>query len=145
MPQIAFDVSEAQQKMAEPVVARLLEINALLRKAKKIESSMCSIKIPQINFEKAVMVAFNTANFGNMPRHGSQAGFMILVAEVMRVQKSAKAAIVSWASHRIKRVVKSTLAAEAAALSEVQDQLKYARVLFMQMLGKWTAVTGKTL
>ena len=49
MPQIAFDVSEAQQKMAEPVVARLLEINALLRKAKKIESSMCSIKIPKID------------------------------------------------------------------------------------------------
>jgi hypothetical protein len=52
------------------------------------------------------------------------------------VQKSAKATIVSWASHRIKRVVKSTLAAEAAALSEAQDQLEYARVLFMQMLGK---------
>ena len=28
------------------------------------------------------------------------------------------------------------LAAEAAALSEAQDQLEYARVLFMQMLGK---------
>ena len=40
MPQIAVDVSEAQQKRAEPVVARLPEINALLRKAKKIESSM---------------------------------------------------------------------------------------------------------
>ena len=33
----AFDVSEAQQKMAEPVVQKLLEANALLRKAKKIE------------------------------------------------------------------------------------------------------------
>ena len=136
MPQIAFDVSEAQQKMAEPVVARLLEINALLRKAKKIESSMCSIRIPKIDLETAVMVAFSDASFGNMPRHGSQAGFMILVAGATCVKQSAKAAVVSWASHRIKRVVKSTLAAEAAALSEAQDQLEYARAQFMQMLGK---------
>ena len=61
---------------------------------------------------------------------------MILVAEATCVRQSAKAAVVSWASHRIKRVVKSTLAAEAAALSEARDQLEYARVLFMQMLGK---------
>ena len=136
MPQIAFGVSEAQQKMAEPVVARLLEINASLRKAKKIESSICCIKIPKIDLEKAVMVAFSDASFGNMPRHGSQAGFMILVAGATCVKQSAKAAVVSWASHRIKRVVKSTLAAEAAALREAQDQLEYARVLLMQMLGK---------
>ena len=32
--------------------------------------------------------------------------------------------------------MKSTLAAEAAALSEAQDQLEYSRVLFMQMLGQ---------
>ena len=40
-----------------------------------------------------------------------------------------------WGSHRIKRVVKSTLASEAAALAEAQDQLEYARVLFSEMLG----------
>ena len=136
MPQIAFDVSEAQQKMAEPVVQRLLEANALLRKAKKIETESGSIRIPKVDFNKAVLVAFNDASFGNMPRHGSQAGYLILVAEQSCVKTTAKSAVVSWASHRIKRVVKSTLAAEAAALSEAQDQLEYARVLFMQMLGK---------
>jgi hypothetical protein len=136
MPQIAFDVSEALQKMAEPVVQRLLEANALLRKAKKIEKESGSIRIPKVDLNKAVMVAFSDASFGNMPRHGSQAGYLILVAEQSCVKTTAKAAVVFWASHRIKRVVKSTLAAEAAALSEAQDQLEYARVLFMQMLGK---------
>ena len=97
---------------------------------------MCSIKVPKINLDKAVMVAFSDASFGNMPRHGSQAGFMILVSESSCVRQTTKAAVVSWASHRIKRVVKSTLAAEAAALSEAQDHLEYARVLFMQTLGK---------
>ena len=61
---------------------------------------------------------------------------MMLVAESSCVRRAAKAAIVFWNSHRIKRVVKSTLAAEAAALSEAQDALECARVLFMQMLGK---------
>ena len=49
MPQIAFDVSEAQQKMAEPVVQRLLQVNTLLRKAMKLEKESGTIKIPQIN------------------------------------------------------------------------------------------------
>ncbi len=33
-------------------------------------------------------------------------------------------------------MMRSTLATEAAALSETQDQLEYARVPFMQMLGR---------
>ena len=136
MPQLAFDVSEAQQKIAEPVVARLTEINALLRKAKKLEKTMSSIRIPKIDVKKAVMVAFSDASFANMPRHGSQAGYMILVAENSCVSRAARAAVVAWNSHRNKRVVKSTLAAEGAALSEAQDALEYARVLFMQMLGQ---------
>jgi hypothetical protein len=136
MPHMAFDVSEAQPKLAEPVVRRLLEANALLRKAKKIEKESGTIKIPKVNMKKVCMVALGDASFGNMPRHGSQAGCLILVAEQNCVRVPAKAAVVFWASHRIKRVVKSTLAAEAAALSEAQDQLEYARVLFMQMLGR---------
>ena len=94
MPQIAFDVREAQQKMAEPVVQRLLEANALLRKAKKIEKESGSIRIPKVDLNKAVMVAFSDASFGNMPRHGSQAGFLILVAEQSCVHTTSKATVV---------------------------------------------------
>ncbi len=61
---------------------------------------------------------------------------MILVNEQNCVRAPAKAAVVPWASHRIKRVAKSTLAVEAAALSEARDQLEYARVLFVHMLGQ---------
>ena len=43
--------------------------------------------------------------------------------------------MVEWKSHRLKRVVKSTLAAEAAALCEAQDHLEFGRVLLAQMLG----------
>ncbi len=60
----------------------------------------------------------------------------MLAAEQSCVFVPAKAAVVSRASHRIKRVVKNTLATEAAALSEAQDQLEYPKVLFMQMLGR---------
>ena len=61
---------------------------------------------------------------------------MILVAEQACTEGSANAAVVEWASHRIKRVVKSTLASEAAALCEAQDHLEFAKVLFQQMLGR---------
>ncbi len=69
--------SEAQQKLAEPVVRRLLEANALLRKAKKSEKESGTIKIPKIDLKKACVVAFSGASFGNVPRRGSQAGCLI--------------------------------------------------------------------
>ena len=81
MPQIAFDVSEAQQKMADRCVRRLTEVNALLRKAKKVEKEQGVIRIPRIDLDRRCMVAFSDASFDNMPRHGSQGGYMILVAE----------------------------------------------------------------
>jgi hypothetical protein len=136
MPQIAFDVNEAQQKMAEPVARRVVESNAVLRKAKKIEKEPVTIRIPMVILKKACVVAFSDASFGNVPRHGSQVGGLILAVERSCVGTPANAATVSLASHRVKKVVKSTLAAEAAALSEAQDQLEYARVLFAQMLGQ---------
>jgi hypothetical protein len=123
MPQISVDVSEEQQKMAEPVVMRLLEVNTLLRKAKKLEKNSGTIKIPKINLDKAVMVALSAASFGNMPSHGRQADFLILVAEQACVETTANATVVSWASHRAKRAAMSTLAAEAAASSGAQDAL----------------------
>ena len=67
-----------------------------------------------------------------MPRHGSQGGYMILVAERACIEEMANAAVVERASHRIK----STLASEAAALCEAQDHLEYARGLCQQMLGR---------
>ena len=67
MPQIASDVSEAQQKLAEPVVRRLFEANALLRKAKKIEKVSGTVKIPKVDLKKACMVAFSDAGWGTMP------------------------------------------------------------------------------
>ncbi len=62
MPQISF-VSVAQQKMVEPAVKSLHEINTLLRKAKKLKNESGTIKIPKINLGKAVMVAFSDSAF----------------------------------------------------------------------------------
>ena len=143
MPQLGFGVSEIQQAMAEATVERLLEANALLRKARKLETESCEIKIPNIELDRVCMVAFSDASFGNMPRHGSQGGYIILVCNRDVATKETAAAAVQWGSHRIKRVVKSTLASEAAALAEAQDNLEYARVLFAEMLGFDTGPGGR--
>jgi len=53
MPQLAFSVSELQQKMSEPTVARLLEANLLLKRAKKFEKESGVIKIPKVDLDRA--------------------------------------------------------------------------------------------
>ena len=101
----------------------------MLRTAKKLEQARLCIRIPSVNLDKACLVAFSDASFGNMPRHGSQGGFVLLVADRAVASQPAPAAVVEWRSHRLKRVVKSTLAAEAAALCEAQGHIEFGRVL----------------
>lgn len=46
------------------------------------------------------------------------------------ISRLVPAGVVEWRSMRVKHVVKSTLASEAAALSAAQDRNEFNRVLF---------------
>ena len=74
-----------------------------------------------------------------MPGHGSQAGLVSFLADSAVDSRCAPVAILEWSSTRIKRVVKSTLAAEAAALAVAQDRNDHGRVLTAYMFGRAAA------
>ena len=62
------------------------------------------------------IVCFSDASWGNLPEGGSQGGHLIFISNCEGV-----ANLISWQSHRMKRVARSTLAAETLAAVDACD------------------------
>ena len=73
------------------------------------------------------------ASFAGLPSGGSQLGYAtLMMAERSILDGSACANLLGWGSKKIHRVVKSTLAAEAAAMSFGFDRSIFARAVFSE-------------
>ena len=80
------------------------------------------------------------ASWNRQPRSGSQQGCVIAFGDRVREKvHQAPLCIAAWSSTRIERVVRSTLAAEAAALANGYDMAVYMRVLLARLLGTTAA------
>ena len=75
------------------------------------------------------------ASWNRQPKSGSQQGHVIAFGNA-KEEPQKRMCIASWSSTKIKRVVRSTLAAEAAALAGGYDMAIYMRVLIARLLGK---------
>ena len=73
---------------------------------------------------------FCDASFGNVKNGGSQGGHIIFITDGSHFSP------LGWSSKRLKRVVKSTLAAETLAMLDAIDTAIFARQLFSEVLSK---------
>ena len=72
------------------------------------------------------------AAFVNHEDRGSQGGYLIFL-----VDENSKFNLISWQSKRIKRVIRSSLAAETLALSDSVDHAIYLSVLLKELYPKF--------
>ena len=85
------------------------------------------------------MGLYNDASFDRQPRGGSQQGYIVIIGDKsLAIRPEFYASPVAWSSTRIHRVVRSTLAAEAAALATGYDTAVYIRAILCFLLGSWT-------
>ena len=107
-PDISFDTCQLSAAKKNATVKDLLYANKTI---KKIKNSEVHLKFPSLeNLETAKIIVYSDASFNNLPKGGSQGAHMILLSD-----KNQQTAPIQWQSKRIKRVVKSTLAAECLA------------------------------
>eukprot|EP00971_Amphidinium_carterae_P290680 5772290-Amphidinium_carterae.1 len=79
------------------------------------------------------MVTAHDAGYACEEGGKSQAGYVLAVSD-QRIQKEqAPFCVLEYCSHRIKRTVRSKMAAESAALAEALDAHLYGRVLWQAM------------
>ena len=125
-PDISFSVCEASTKFKQATVADVLYVNKII---KNLKNSKNAINFPQLNLNNIKLQLFTDAIFNNLPNGGSQAGQIIFLTD-----DKSNTCPLYWNSSKIKRVVRSTIAAETLSLLEGCDVAMYVNRLVSELL-----------
>ena len=129
-PQLSFQLAELRRKQASPTVQDLLKLNKVIRAAKVIESK---IKIRRIPVEHLRFMGVHDAAHANLEGGASQQGHLILAVHASITNCRVPVSVLSWQSKKIKRVVRSSLAAETCSMSTCQEHLDWMRTMWEHM------------
>ena len=114
-PDLAVQVSLSQQALSDPRVRHCRQANAMVRRAKQHhELTWRFLPIPLENLR---LVMHSDAAFQNAQGGASQAGYIISVTDdrLARGELAPWSPLI-WRSHKMRRVVGSTSAAETQSL-----------------------------
>ena len=94
------------------------------------------MRIPDLkcDLSKIVVIDFVDASQGSMPREGSQLGVATSFANPKVLEGTGPCCLMEWMSSRVKRVVRSSMACEAAAVSVGFEHGDFARAVLFEML-----------
>ena len=126
---MAFDMIAMSTKLKQGKVGDLIRAIKKICRLKDIRSYMT---IPELDKMKELkMVVFTDASLGNINEGtGSTGAFIIWVMD-----KTGNCCPIAWDAHKIKRVVRSTLAAERLSLEEGLEASVYYRQMLEDILG----------
>jgi hypothetical protein len=125
-PDIAFDTCEISTSVKDATVSDLIRANKTIN---KIKSESVLLTFPVLgDLERCRLICYTDASFANLPGGASQGGYCIFLEG-----PNDKRALIAWQSKKIKRVVKSTLAAETLAMQEGAEQ-SYVIASFLKEL-----------
>lgn len=121
-PDVCYGTCIATNAYSSGTVKDLKLVNKTI---KFMKNNPLTLKFPRITMAGACIVIFSDASFGNLPDGSSQGGHIVFIAE-----KSGRCCPVTWQSRKIRKVCKSTLAAESWALV---DGLESAELIAAQL------------
>lgn len=125
-PDVLFDASNLASKLKNATVQTIHEANRIVC---KLKSKKVMLTFQHLGNDHALkLVMFSDASFGNLPDGGSQGGHLIVL-----MGEDGKFSPLAWQSKRVKRVVRSTLAAETLAMSDGIDNAVFLAMLFSEL------------
>ncbi|CAE7889819.1 RE1 [Symbiodinium microadriaticum] len=135
---IAADTSLLQKPPGELTVADLLEVNSMLRYVRA--TSDAYYKLIPIDFEDMLLIAYGDSAWANAPGGKSQGGLVVVATSKQVLQLPQRASLLEWKSYRHQRVLRSTLAAEAASLDKAEDYGNFLATMLSEMVdGRYSA------
>eukprot|EP00913_Durusdinium_trenchii_P021083 g19812.t1 len=123
----------------------LIEAKAVLKYVKATASSFIVMK--PVDTEKMVIVTFGDAAFANAPSNKSQGGYVTVACTEDSLQGEGDASLLDWKSYWHQRVLRSTLAAEAASLDRAEDGANFVSAFTGELFlpGYVASRSGKSL
>ena len=127
-PDLAFDLINLSTKFKGGKIADLKAAKKTLTKLK----DKATVKIPKIDLETAELFLFTDASHGNLNEaKDSTAAYVLFLAD----PETGRVAALDWKANKSKRIVNSTLAAEALSLHNGLDAAIATRHLIKDMTG----------
>ena len=128
-PNIAYNACEVRVSIKDVTINDLIQANKYISKVKSESSSIKIINLE--NLEHCSLVCFSDASFANLKGNSSQGGFIIFLYRSENLFSP-----IAWKSFKIKRVVKSTLAAETLALEQALEMRFMMKSFLCELLNK---------
>ena len=139
---IAADVSLIQRSPADLCVSDLKEVNGVLRYVRA--TSDAYFKVVPLSFADLILVCYGDSGWANAPGHKSQGGLVITATTKKALTQRQDASLLEWKSYRHQRVLRSTLAAEAASLDKAYDHGHYMAMMLSEMMdGRFLATMNE--
>ena len=114
---ISYSLCEASSKVEDATIADVLGVNKIV---KKVRNELSEIHCPCLDPRSLDIRCYSYASFNNLPNGGSQGGHL-----VFRCDSSDRCCPLTWNSTKLKRVVRSTLAAETLSLADNSETAIY--------------------
>ena len=128
-PDLAFDSCALSNCISSDLDKALKSSNKILR---KIQCQDVTLSFHQdLNLMDCSFVTFCDASFKNLANCGSQGGYISLI-----VDKNGVYSPIAWQSRKIRRVVKSTIAAESLAALEAAEMTVFLVSVLKNILRK---------
>ena len=132
-PEISFTVSDVSSRVT---TAKLSDIKVINKTIKFLKSYKGFITIPKLNLNELTIKVFTDASFNNIEGGQSQGGYIVFLTD-----QSNRSSPICWSSNRVRRVVRSTLAAETLASADGSDTAHYLAKMLQQFLSKTPKIT----
>ena len=134
-PDLAFDVLEHSSKFKKATKGDLKKCLKSIRKCKR-ETAVN--KFPSLKFDLPVkIILFSDASFANLPDNvSSSLGYIIFIVDHIK-----NCSAITWRGNKIKRICRSTLAAETMALIEGIEECLYLQSV-LEELGYFVPITA---
>ena len=124
---LLFGVSRAQQLAGCKLPDALAELKILVERAR--EPRRCRFVRLETEFDQVVFLIASDASFGAMPRSRSQGGTVLMVGHPAVLEGQGTVNVLQFSSSLLKRVVKSSLAAEISQAAEALDDGDFLRAV----------------
>ena len=127
-PEISSFVCETSTRIKDATISDLTSAN---KTVKFVKNTPTCVRIPTLHFESLYIKLFLDASFNNLQNGESQGGFLVFLSG-----KFNNIVPITWSSTKLKRVARSTLAAETLALSDGCDMSFFIASLAKKMISQ---------
>ena len=123
-PEISYDVSRISSNIKSATIADIKSTNKVL---KFVQTKPAHIHFPSLQLQEAEVVVYTDASFNNNTSGSSQG------AHIVFLHDGKNACPIAWRSSRIRRIARSTLAAETLAFADGCDTATFIKHLAVEM------------